>query len=365
MRQMIAEAFPPGDFIREEMEARGWSQLDLADILELQPPALNQILAGKRKVSPEIAIRLSGAFGTSADFWMNLQTTYDLWKSQDRDAAVARRARLYSIAPVREMVKRGWIESSGNIDVLEKRVCDFLAIKSVENEPKFNHAAHTSLNETTTAQMAWLFRARQLSLTLTVPAYRESAFEKLMAELRSLAHEPTEARHVSRVLSDFGIRFVVVEPLPNTRIDGACFWLSPKEPVVVLSVRYDRVDSFWHWLGHELGHVKNRDASLDIEVDSDLKRDEDEKANRFAASMLIDQLSLDSFIARVGPLYSHAKIAGFAATAGVHPGIVVGQLHHRGELEWSHGRSFLTSIRRFVVASALTDGWGAMLPSKL
>ncbi len=364
---MIAEAFPPGDFIREEMEARGWSQLDLAEILDLQPTSLNQILSGKRKIAPEVAVKLGDAFGTSADLWMNLQTTYDLWKSQNRDADVSRRAKLYSLAPVREMVKRAWIERTANIDVLEKLVCDFLCIKSLEETPQFAHAARTSLAQRTTAQMAWLFRAKQLAKTIKVPAYSDSKLNSAVEQLRKLAQDPEETRHVPRVLADCGIRFVVIEPLPNTRIDGACFWIQDKHPVIVLSLRFDRIDSFWHVLGHEMGHVKHRDVSLDIEIgreeaSSDAK---EKRADAFAESMLIEKRKTDRFIERVGPLYSHLQILGFAATNAVHPGIVVGQLHHRRELAYSHGRKFLAPIRKYVVGAALTDGWGGMLPSEI
>jgi HTH-type transcriptional regulator/antitoxin HigA len=369
MRQ-IAEAFPPGEFIREEMEAREWSQLDLADILEMQPPALNQLLAGKRKVSPEIARKLGAAFDTSAELWMNLQTTYDLWREQSVESSVARRAALYSKAPVREMVRRGWIENSGSLDVLEKRVCDFLRISSIDETPEFKHAAHSSLPNTTMAQHAWLFRARQLAETLQVSNFTMAKFQDAVERLRALARDAEEVRHVPRVLADAGIRFVVVAPLPNTRIDGACFWLNEREthPVVVLSMRYDRIDWFWHWLGHELGHVKNRHSlSLDVEDDrADVERQAEEReADSFAESMLVDRKRVDDFVVRVSPLYSNAKIAGFASVAGVHPGIIFGRLHYREEIPFTHGRAFLVPVRKHLIPSALTDGWGAAPPSNL
>ena len=71
------EAFPPGEYIREELDARGWTQLDLAEILGRPPQAINEVIAGKRSITPEMAKGLSAAFGTSAQLWMNLQRTFD------------------------------------------------------------------------------------------------------------------------------------------------------------------------------------------------------------------------------------------------------------------------------------------------
>ena len=73
-----AKVFPPGDFIKEEMEERGWTQQDLAEILNKPLPTVNKILNGKKAIVPETAKRLAAAFGTSAQLWMNLETSFRL-----------------------------------------------------------------------------------------------------------------------------------------------------------------------------------------------------------------------------------------------------------------------------------------------
>src|SRR5215510_12360825 len=120
-----AEVFPPGDFIKEELEAREWTQADLAEILGRPPRLVSEIINGKRAISPETAKGLGDAFGTAAQFWMNLESAYQLAQVKDQNDVVARRARLYSKAPVKEMLKRRWIEPSTSIDVLEKQIVDF------------------------------------------------------------------------------------------------------------------------------------------------------------------------------------------------------------------------------------------------
>src|SRR5258708_8442599 len=97
-----AEVFAPGEFLAEELEARGWSQVELAEILGRPPRLVNELIAGKRAITPETAIGLAAAFGSSPQFWMNLETTYQLSKAAITESAVSRRARLYERFPVKE-----------------------------------------------------------------------------------------------------------------------------------------------------------------------------------------------------------------------------------------------------------------------
>ncbi len=87
-----AQVFPPGDFIREEIEARGWSQADLARIIGRPTQAVNMIINGKKEITPQTAVELAEAFGTSAQLWLNLETSYRLSKVR-RDPAIATRAK--------------------------------------------------------------------------------------------------------------------------------------------------------------------------------------------------------------------------------------------------------------------------------
>lgn len=68
----------PGEILSDELEEIGLSAKKLADVLKVPPNRLYQLLAGKRNVTADTALRLSQYFGMSADFWMNLQSTYEL-----------------------------------------------------------------------------------------------------------------------------------------------------------------------------------------------------------------------------------------------------------------------------------------------
>ena len=92
-RRPVADVFPPGDFIREELEARGWTQSDLAAILGRPFQTINQIVNGRKAITSRTARELEAALGPSAEFWMNLETSYRLHKESDPDPEITLRAR--------------------------------------------------------------------------------------------------------------------------------------------------------------------------------------------------------------------------------------------------------------------------------
>jgi antitoxin HigA-1 len=74
----------PGEILAGELEEIGLSAKKLADVIEVPPNRLYQVLAGKRNVTADTALRLSQYFGTSADFWVNLQSAYELDLTRQR-----------------------------------------------------------------------------------------------------------------------------------------------------------------------------------------------------------------------------------------------------------------------------------------
>jgi HTH-type transcriptional regulator/antitoxin HigA len=370
--RILAEVFPPGEFIKDELEARGWTQLDLAQIMGRDPVQINLIVSGKQALTPETATQLGDAFGTGAQFWLNLESAYRLSQVEPAESPVARRANLYELFPVREMVKRGWVEFSPNIDVLEKRFCDFFEIPSLNEVPQLGHAARKSTaGPATTPQTAWMFRVRHVAKAVWAAAFTARSLNQCFAALSLLRKNREDIRLVPQTLADHGIRFVIVESLPGTRIDGVTLWLDKNSPVIALSFRYDRIDWFWHTLAHEMLHVKRGDGKTEPILDTDIvgegePSDQQSEAERIidnaACEFLVPAKDLNKFIARTGPYYSKYKISLFSQRLNVHPGIIVGQLQHRKEMSYSYNRDMLPKVRGIISLSALIDGWGNVAP---
>jgi antitoxin HigA-1 len=74
-----AAAVTPGEILAEEfLEPMGLSHRELARRMGVNPMRVNDIVRGKRSITADTALRLAEVFGTSARFWMNLQSNYDL-----------------------------------------------------------------------------------------------------------------------------------------------------------------------------------------------------------------------------------------------------------------------------------------------
>lgn len=360
----------PGEYIRDELKKRGWGQDDLARIIGRPTSRVNELVQGKLGVSPELAISLSAALGGTADEWMQREVAYRLSLASPDVDDVRRRARLYELAPIKEMQRRGWIRGGDDVDEVEKDVLRFLELKSAAEQPSIQAAlrATNPRGELSPAQRAWCFRVRQIARSVAVPPYQDDKAEQCSAQLRKLAAYSQHVGKVPAMLARFGVRFVVVEPLAGAKVDGMATWLDERSPVIGVSLRFDRIDSFWHTVAHEWSHVRHRDA---VSVDTDIAEPGamsaadrppiERRADEEAAATLIDPKELESFIKRVGPFYSKERINQFANRIKMHPGIIVGQLQHRGEIGYSANREMLVKVKSGVTPVALTDGWGSTI----
>ncbi|WP_218055393.1 HigA family addiction module antitoxin [Candidatus Nitrospira nitrosa] len=370
----ITDVPPPGYFIREELLARDWSQRDLAYVLGVPEQAVNLIISGKRGITADMAKALAGAFDVPPEFFANLQKAYDLSQARDPDPNVVRKARLQSQYPIREMIKRGWL-TDANVTLLEAQVVKFFDAPSLDDVPHLAHAAKKSAyDDVTPAQLAWLYRARQIAKEMPLKhQYSEKALREALNKLRGLMFDPEEARHVPRILAEVGIRYIIVETLPTAKIDGACFWLG-KAPVIGMSLRYDRIDNYWFVLRHEIEHVLQSHGRTKEIIDTELEGEkaspdgnipvEERIANAAASEFCVPTHEMDSFIKRKNPFFSDRDVLGLAKRLQVHPGIVAGQLRRRLD-KWSIFSKMLVRVRSHALSGAVVDGWGQIAPVTL
>lgn len=367
----------PGEFIREELETRQWSQRDLAYILGVPEQAINLLVSGKRGVSPEMAKALGNAFDASPEYFASLQQAYEMANARAPDPGIARRASLQSVYPVREMIRRGWLADT-DIGLLEAQMARFFCANDLSSVPYMAHAAKKAdYTETTATQTAWLYRVRQLASEMVCPAFSPQKLASLLDELPRYMTDPEEVRHLPRALSECGVRFLIVETLPKANIDGVCFWLNDCSPVVGMTVRHDRIDNFWFVLRHELEHVIAGDGRGDLDarlIDVDIEASgsaapgglppQEARANSAASSCCVPSSELESFFVRKFPFISEKDVVGFAGRVRRHPGIVVGQLQHKmARYDWLN--RYKVKIKHYLVGHAVVDGWGNVAPVSL
>jgi HTH-type transcriptional regulator / antitoxin HigA len=84
------EVFPPGEFLKDELDARGWTQTEFAEIIDCPIRAVNELILGKRAITPETANEIAAALGTSAQTSIRL-TNYQRSRRQPNELPGRRR----------------------------------------------------------------------------------------------------------------------------------------------------------------------------------------------------------------------------------------------------------------------------------
>jgi HTH-type transcriptional regulator / antitoxin HigA len=339
----------PGEILKEDLESLGWTQKDLAEIMGRPEQAISEIINGTKQITPETSIELGKALGQAPDYWLRLETNYRLELARGRatDDAISSRARAYSLLPVREVLKRGWLPPGKS---LEERVCNFFELKSIWDEPALAASLRTAAHRgpEASAVTAWLRRVEVLAQDREVSTFDGSALKKALPDIAAMSVTTSDIADVPNRLAELGVTLMVVPHLSKSFLDGGTLWVEGS-PVVALTCRYNRVDNFWFTLMHELahvvlGHTDTIAENLDDAVDSPRER----AANKLANQVLLDNRAYAE-VTRSGSPNQMVKAAlEVAERSQRHPGIVIGRLQHDQLLGYDRGRAYLDKVREHV-----------------
>ena len=353
-----ARVSPPGRILSRELDARGWTQRDLAEIMERPPQTINAIVKGNKQITPETAIELAEALGTSAELWTNLEAKYRLFVAKKEangpsaDSSIARKSYLYSLAPVTEMMKRGWIKAAGSVGELEEQLCHFFGIDDIDQPPTLAVSCRQAENHDpeVQAQVTWVKRVENLVCGQEVATFDLDGLKASMPKLLACTDDVEHVALVPQLLLELGVHFAIVPHLSKTYLDGAAFYVGGR-PVVALTLRYNRIDSFWFTLLHELGHIvaQHQGGYLD-DLNNLAVNQEETEANQLAADWLIDSSALNDFVAATTPYFSAKKVQAFAQAQHRHSGIIVGRLQRDGQIPYNNFRKFLVKVDQYLEA---------------
>ena len=178
---------------------------------------------------------------------------------------------------------------------------------------------------------------------VTTCAYSAEALTAALPAMRALTL--CDAQRIGpalcRLTAQAGVVLVFVPALPGAHVSGVARGLNER-PLVQLSLLGKWNDGFWFSFFHEVVHILKHpkravfldDAASGAAVESP----EEHEANQFAAHVLVPaarRAAMDAL-----PL-DRASVEAFAKHIGIHPGIVVGQLQHRGRLGYGHALATL------------------------
>jgi HTH-type transcriptional regulator/antitoxin HigA len=164
------------------------------------------------------------------------------------------------------------------------------------------------------------------------------------------------------LLRQAGVKFIMLAPLRETHLDGACF-MDEANPVLVYTGRYGTVDHFWFTMAHELTHILDHlDAGEPVLLD--LKEPAlgvEEHANDGALASLHIPDILSRF-AKSGKYVRRDDVLAYARALNVSPAIVVGALQHYKKLPYRNLADLKPSVLPLIPASANLEATVAPFP---
>jgi len=312
----------PIEAIKFRMEQQNLTPRDLIPYIGSRSK-VSEVLSGKRPLTISMIRALHSGLGIPASVLIQERNEKLNW---DR-------------FPTKQLVNWGWItipEHIGSISTEEIVRPLFVAAGSLEHqEILYRSSSHVRSGRAMDDYSLKAWSARILALAAKKPLsikYRPGTltleFLRKIAQLSTFKDAPLT---VGEILREYGIRVIVERHLPRTYLDGAAIMISKAEPLIGLTLRYDRVDNFWFTLMHELAHI-----ALHLENESDVFYDDldvedvddprENEANQLASEVLIPHdIWLESPASRQS---TPMAVEHLATKLHINPAIVAGRIQH-------------------------------------
>lgn len=291
----------PGEVLKKMLKAKEISQTDFAKNIGMSKSHVSDIIHGRISISKQIAEKIGSLLGPNPEFWFNMQTQYlyDL-KRLDPSAAEALSSNdqiesFDAVIDVNVIIKRLGLSKIKPSQILEDIKSVIKSISStndfnLELSGLFRKSVKTGLDE----RMAktWIVIAKYICNQVHVSGvFAKSCEEQLCTKLRMVFNENVNViDRVTEILSEYGIRFSVVEKVERASIEGFSY-VQNGIPSIVVTKRYNKIDNLAFNVMHELGHIflhlsNNENSSLNIPGEYNVD-DKEETANSFAKNALI------------------------------------------------------------------------------
>lgn len=321
--------------------AQDLTQAELAEKLNLKTQQIQRYESdfystASLKRLYEVSQALGVELKQNAEFILNAKTD-DIWKK----------------FPINEMHKRNWFDNfQGTLkqanDNAEELITDFLCAANRKKGfaralHKKNPKAGSTLNHY--ALLAW--QARIVQKAFFSPLKNRFDIKNLtqqkVNEIVSLSSKEKGPLLAKQTLEKLGIHLIIEEHLEGTHLDGAAMKGADDEPIIGMTLRYNRIDNFWFVLLHELAHIIKHlysengtdDDFIDEDIDTEDEDDPKEiEANDFARNALIPTEEWESspvrFFADKDTIIQQAK------NWNISPAIIAGRiLRETGEYKSS------------------------------
>ncbi len=319
----------PGIYIKNAIEAMEMTSKEFSIRTGISERTLSPIINEKGNITFDVAFKLSNFFGSSINYWTNLQTQYDLYlKEEENRIGIEKDWELLKTIK-KYLVDYNYInkndEKSKIVETIRKLVGvnylynlnekDLLVCFKEQNNKKENDLFKKNF---------WIALALTEARKKLNLKYNKEKLKYYIGEIRALT--TSDPKHfyprLQEIFADCGISFVVLPYLSKSNIYGVTKWFNKDNVMIAISNRGESADLFWFTIFHEISHVlmeHRREVLLNI------KDYEDNEADKMATDFLIPAEKWNIFINNQN--FTKESIEQFAAKIGILPRIVLGRLH--------------------------------------
>jgi len=324
-----AVAIPPGETIKDNMAYLGMTQEEMAIRLDITPKHLCNILNGNAPITYETALKLESVIGPSAEFWMELEASYQLNKTRiEEQDELKTDLEIIKEIPYKKMSDLGWLEETSDRKQRVKNLRDFFGVARLSLIKKSyatvfrKHKQKNVISDFSV--LSWLRKADLEGRSIETQKVSRRKLKSLIPRFRELTMEEPSVFYpeMQKLCAQCGVALVLVECLPKTYICGATLWRKDKA-ILALSVRGKRADIFWFTFFHELAHLinhKKKTSHISYE-------NEEDEADQIARNYLIPDELYKKFIEEY-PYEDKKAIIDYAYKIGIAPCVLVGRLMH-------------------------------------
>ncbi|MEZ8294957.1 MULTISPECIES: ImmA/IrrE family metallo-endopeptidase [Vibrio] len=346
------EEFPidspnPIEAIKFRMDQQGLTNKDLVTYIG-SAPKVSEVLSGKRNLSLNMIRKLSTGLGISADVLIRSSEQKNACES-DVD---------WSAFPLSEMRKRGYFEGfNGSLNDLKEYAAENITVFLSSVRSGFNlqpallrSTAHFRSNDKeidSYAMWAWQVRVLQKASENKLTTNYEKGTVNLewMSKLARLSWSAQGVTLAKEFLNKHGIHLIVEPHLPKTYLDGAVCISPDGNPVVALTLRHDRLDSFWFSLMHELAHITLHFDETETWYLDDLDVMGGGKIEQEADALASEALIPSEHWENQG-MFDANKVRALSAMLEVSPCIIAGRLRHESSKHSMFGTLFREKVRQ-------------------
>lgn len=353
--EYVPQSVPhPGETLAEKLEELNIGPKEFAVRTDKPEKTITAVLKGKSSITPDMAILFEKILYIPAHFWLNKQQRYDEYVARVKSKSVIKESVNWAKKfPFADMVSKGWLPNLFDIEEKTEALLSYFRLSNADSwedyylRQKLKLDFRISLSNTHEphAISAWLRQGEITAEGITAPDFDEKKFKELLSEIKTLmATDSKPFKKLPELCLTAGVKVVYTPCLPKAPISGSTRWIN-ETPLIQLSGRYKRIDSFWFTFFHEAGHILlhgKKDIFLE-EVDYTGKDSaKEDEANAFAEKWV---LSLEEE-AEINEIFDidDEVIERFAKKFNTHPAIIVGRLQRRGFKSQAFGRKYFDPV---------------------